>query len=108
MFHVFLLVLLMMAFALLAFSSERHRPTILRKNHRGMVLPLRSCGWLVLSSSLAYAVGTAGWALGLVAYLGHASLAAGLVYCGLLIWERYTCTSFSIRKSTKARTREDK
>ncbi|MCD2513199.1 DUF3325 domain-containing protein [Comamonas endophytica] len=49
---------------------------------------LRATGWLLLLLCLAGAVRGWGWSFGLVAYTGHTSLAAGLVYLGLILGAR--------------------
>lgn len=49
---------------------------------------LRAAGWLLLLLCLAGAVRGWGWSFGLVAYSGHTSLAAGLVYLGLILGAR--------------------
>jgi hypothetical protein len=46
-------------------------------------------GALLLWSGLAVLVDAKGSALGLVMYSGHTSLAAGLVYCTLVVIKRH-------------------
>jgi len=49
---------------------------------------LRAAGWLLLLAALWRAVHGLGWGLGLVAYSGHTSAAAGLVFVALVAWDR--------------------
>jgi hypothetical protein len=85
MTHVLMLLSSVAGFAALALATERQQDELL-----GGALPasvtraLRAAGWVLLALCLAAAVGRWGWGLGLVAYSGHTSLAAGLVYIGLV------------------------
>jgi hypothetical protein len=88
MLHLLILALLLTAFACLATTSERHRPAAFRKKYRGLALSIYLCAWLLLALALVIAVQTIGWALGLVIWFGHASIAAALVYCLLVFFQR--------------------
>jgi hypothetical protein len=85
MTHVLMLLSSVAGFAALALATERQQDELL-----GGALPVRSsralraAGGVLLAACLALAVGQWGWGLGLVAYSGHTSLAAGLVYIGLV------------------------
>jgi hypothetical protein len=85
MTHVLMLLSSAAGFAALALATERQQDELF-----GCALPtratraLRAAGWGLLAACLAVAVGHWGWGLGLVAYSGHTSLAAGLVYIGLV------------------------
>ncbi|HEY1607858.1 MAG TPA: DUF3325 domain-containing protein [Paraburkholderia sp.] len=84
------LLLCVGAFACLAMAMERHQATVL-----GRALPVaasrcvRAAGWGALGIALALVVADQGWALGLVAFSGVTSIAAGIVYGALLAWERW-------------------
>ena len=81
MTHALTLVVSVAGFAALALATERQQDVLL-----GRALPaiatrvLRGAGWGLLLASLAIAVQGWGWGFGLVAYSGHTSLAAGVVY----------------------------
>jgi len=88
--HMVVFLLCAAGFAALALAMDRHQQDVL-----GRALPpratqlLRGAGWALLLAALWQAVGAKGWALGLVAYSGHASAAAGLVFVALLAWNRW-------------------
>lgn len=88
MLHLLILALLLTAFACLALTSERHRPAAFRKKYRGLALSIYLCAWLLLVLALMIAVQAIGWALGLVIWFGHASIAAAIVYCLLVFFQR--------------------
>lgn len=89
MTHSLTLLLCVLAFAALALALERHQGAVL-----GRLLParisraLRWTGWCGLALALCVIVHRQGYALGLVSYSGHTSLAAGLVYVALIAVER--------------------
>jgi hypothetical protein len=79
------------AFACLAMAMARHQETLLRRP-----LPLsqsrclRGAGWCALGIALALSVAGQGWGMGLVAFSGTTSVAAGIVYGALIVWERWS------------------
>ncbi|SAK45649.1 hypothetical protein AWB79_01018 [Caballeronia hypogeia] len=82
-----------MAFAFLAFSMDRHQQNVFGRELRaGQSRGFRIAGWCGLVLALRFIVGNQGWALGLVAYSGCTSLAAGLVFGGLIVHERFSAT----------------
>jgi hypothetical protein len=89
MTHLLTLLFCLVAFALLAVAMERHQQTLF-----GRVLPagqsrgFRIAGWCALVLALRFIVDDDGWALGLVRYSGCTSLAAGLVFGALILYER--------------------
>ncbi|AET94151.1 MULTISPECIES: DUF3325 domain-containing protein [Caballeronia] len=77
------------AFAFLAISMDRHQTALFgREFADGRSRAFRIAGWCGLALALRFVVGNEGWALGLVTYSGCTSLAAGLVYGGLILYER--------------------
>lgn len=84
------LLLCVCALTCLAMAMERHQATVL-----GKALPvatsrgLRATGWGGLTIALSLVVAGQGWALGLVAFSGITSVAAGIVYAVLVAWERW-------------------
>lgn len=84
------LVLCVFAFACLAMAMSRHQETVF-----GGALSvaksrcLRGAGWFALAIALALVVAGQGWALGLVAFSGSVSVAAGIVFVALVAWERW-------------------
>ncbi|NYT79738.1 DUF3325 domain-containing protein [Alcaligenaceae bacterium] len=89
MIHPVLLLLALGAFASLALATERQQETVFRRS-----LPARTtrvlwfAGWALLLVALFVAVRSQGWSFGLVSYSGHTSLAAGLVFVGLVVLGR--------------------
>lgn len=89
MTHALTLVTSMAGFAALALATERQQDELLGRGLPGTVTrALRSAGWGLLLASLAIAVHGWGWGFGLVAYSGHTSLAAGVVYAAALVTAR--------------------
>lgn len=89
MSHVSISLFSLIAFALLAMAMGRHQKNLFGLElATGPTRALRSGGWAALAASLTIAVNTQGWSLGLVAWCGHISLAAGLVILALIAWER--------------------
>ncbi|ANN79520.1 DUF3325 domain-containing protein [Bordetella flabilis] len=86
MIHLLTLCICILAFAALALAMTRHQEAIFRRELQAPIAhALRGAGWCGLALGLAIIVAGRGWALGLVAYSGHTSLAAGLVYVALVI-----------------------
>lgn len=85
------LLLCVGAFSCLAMAMARHQETLL-----GQAFPaaqsrcLRGAGWCALAIALALVVAGQGWALGLVAFSGCTSVAAGTVYGALVAWARWS------------------
>lgn len=89
MTHWALFVLCLAAFGALAMATDRAQQDLLgHELPLGATRSLRLAGWLLLLLALATAVTGLGWALGLVAYSGHTSAAAGLVFLALVAWNR--------------------
>ncbi len=87
--HLPVCLLCIGAFALLACAVERPQENLFGRTLASA--PSRAlwwAGWAVLAAALAVVVRSQGWALGLVAYSGYTSLAAGLVFCALVVLER--------------------
>ncbi|KMY86447.1 hypothetical protein BUMB_03902 [Candidatus Paraburkholderia calva] len=90
MTHALKLIFCLIAFASLAASMERHQQAVL-----GHALPagqsrgFRIAGWCALVLALRYFVDDDGWALGLVRYSGFTSLAAGVVFGALIVYEHF-------------------
>ena len=77
------------AVAALAMATERAQQDVLgRALSPDATRMLRITGWALLFASLAIVVGAQGWGLGLVSYSGHTSVAAGLVFVGLIASQR--------------------
>ena len=79
----------MVLFAALAMATERQQHALMGRNlgpeaARG----LRLVGAILLLAALAWLVADRGFGLGLVMYSGHTSLAAGCVYCALVMATR--------------------
>ena len=82
-------LLSLLAFGALALAMDRHQEDIFgRALARGRTQALRIAGWLALGATLALAVREQGWSLGLIAWTGHISASAGLVFVGLLVMGR--------------------
>lgn len=88
--HAMTFLLCLAGFAPLALAMDRHQQDVLgRELQPRATLGLRCAGWALLLAALWQAVGAQGWALGLVAYSGHTSAAAGLVFVALVAWNRW-------------------
>jgi len=76
------------AFACLALSMTRHQSEVFARP-----LPLlqgyllRVAGFLLIAASLLAAIGAFGGGLGIVAWTGHMTVAAGVIFLGLT-WRR--------------------
>lgn len=87
--HAAIALTSLFAFALLAVSTFRSQEILF-----GRELParrsraLRWLGWGTLLSSLIVAVSALSVALGVVAWFGHIAMSAGLVFLGLVAWDR--------------------
>lgn len=87
--HLLTLLCCLLGLTALALAVERQQEAVF-----GRVLParniraLRLAGWGALALALWIIVARQGWALGLVSYSGHTSLAAGMVHLGLIIHGR--------------------
>ena len=87
--HLTVFVLCLLAFAALALAMERHQESLFgRALASGRTRSLRIAGWGALALALLVVVRAQGWALGLVSYSGHTSLAAGIVFSALLVYKR--------------------
>jgi len=83
------LLLCVFAFACLAMAMDRHQETVFGKALSGAASRgFRSGGWCGLVVALWLIVAARGWAMGLVCYSGMTSLAAGVVYCAVVSYER--------------------
>lgn len=88
--HLACQLLALAAFACLALAMDRHQDEVF-----GRQLPtrhtrwLRAGGWSLLLLSLIVALGGAPMSLGLVAWFGHISAAAGLVVLTLVVRSRW-------------------
>jgi hypothetical protein len=87
--HLVAAVLCIGGFAALAVATQRQQLALLSRGLApGTTRALRGAGTALLVVALAALVAEQGWGLGLVAYSGHTSLAAGIVYCALIIAAR--------------------
>ncbi|MDR5816691.1 MULTISPECIES: DUF3325 domain-containing protein [unclassified Caballeronia] len=89
MMHLLTFLFCLIAFACLAASMDRHQQAVWGREwsprtSRG----LRITGWCGLVLALRLIVDQDGWALGLVRYSGLTSLAAGIVFGSLIMWQR--------------------
>ena len=84
--HLVAAVLCIGGFAALAIATERQQHALLgRVLGRRTSRAFRIGGAVLLLAALAWLVDDRGWGLGLVMYSGHTSLAAGCVYCALVM-----------------------
>lgn len=89
MTHFLVLLLSLLAFTMLALAKKRHYKDIFRQPLKPEAARwLRMAGWSLLGLALWIVAGGEGWALGLVIYSGHTTLAAGLVYSALILYGR--------------------
>ncbi len=90
MIHFGILIIAFIGFGLVALSMDRHQEDVFKRElPRIASRALRRVGWLLLVVALAVSVRGYGWALGLVAYSGHTSAAAALVFLLLLVRGRF-------------------
>lgn len=89
MTHLSLFLLCVAAFAALALATDRAQQDVLgRELAPSATRRVRLLGWALLALALWLAVAAMGWGLGLAAYSGHTSAAAGLVFIALVAWNR--------------------
>lgn len=87
--HLIPLLLSCAGFSLLALSMARHQEDVCgRLLAPRPTLILRCSGWAFLMLALLLSVQSRGLSMGLVSWLGQLSMAAGLVFVGLLIHQR--------------------
>ena len=85
MTHLLALALCLTGFTVLALATRRQQRDLIGNSlPRPMTTALRVAGVCALLSALGLLVAWQGWGLGLVMFSGHTSLAAGLVYAGLV------------------------
>lgn len=76
-------------FLCLALAMYRHQMDLFdRELSKAHTLILRCAGWIFLLVALLVCAQTMGWGFGFVAYSGHTSMAGGLVFTGLLLFDR--------------------
>lgn len=91
MMHLLTFLLALGGFAALAAATDRAQVTLFRRELPASTSrALRACGWGALAAGLAVIVTAQGWPMGLVSFSGHTSLAAGLVFAGLILVDRRT------------------
>ena len=89
MTHLTVFALCLAAFAALALATDRaQRTTLGRELPPPSARALRAVGWVLLLLALWRTVAAMGWGIGLVAYSGHTSAAAGVVFLALIAWGR--------------------
>ena len=89
MTHVTILGRCLAGFAALALATDRaQRTTLGRELPPPSARALRAVGWVLLLLALWRTVAAMGWGIGLVAYSGHTSAAAGVVFLALIAWGR--------------------
>jgi len=97
--HLAMIVVSLAAFASLALAMERHQENLFRAAlPAGQSRALRIAGWVLLMAALVLIVRARGWSLGLVAYSGYTSFAAGAVFLTLVAAERWR-----LRRQQRAR-----
>lgn len=92
--HLLSFVLCLAGFAALALATPRqHREIVGRPLRLSTKYLLRAIGTFALLAALGLLVAWNGWSLGLVMFSGHTSLAAGLLYCSLIGYARYSLSA---------------
>ena len=87
--HLLAALLCLAGFAALAAATERQQHVLpARDLPRGGSRALRIAAAILLLVAFAALIAEEGWAMGLVMYSGHTSLAAGCVYCALIMLAR--------------------
>lgn len=87
--HLVGLLLSVAGFVLLALSMPRHQEDVLGHLLAARASLLMRCsGWGLLTAALILAIQARGTGMGLVSWAGQLSMAAGLVFVGLLIHHR--------------------
>lgn len=89
MSHFFAFMLSLTGFAALASATNRQQRDLFGKLLRpATTRMLRLSATAALLGALGVLVLQHGWALGLVMFSGHMSLAAGMIVCGLIVHAR--------------------
>jgi len=89
MSHLLAFMLSLAGFAALASATNRQQRDLFGKALRpATTRMLRLSATAALLGALSILVIQHGWALGLVMFSGHTSLAAGIVVCGLIVHAR--------------------
>lgn len=89
MINISVWVLCVASFAVLALSMPRQQEDLFGAELASRpTRAMRFAGWGGLVVALWLLVASQGWALGLVSYSGHTSVAAGLVYLSLVVVQR--------------------
>jgi len=89
MTHLPSFMLCLAGFTLLALAMHRQQKEIFRRPlGRAATRTTRITATITLLLALSLQVSELGWGLGLVTYSGHTSLAAGIVYCLLMLRAR--------------------
>lgn len=97
--HAAVFLLGVLSFACLALSMARHQQDVFGAELRPAITrALSLCGWLLQAFALYLAGQALGWSQGLVAYSGHASLAAGVVFVLLMLWQRYKLRRVDLKR----------
>ncbi|MCA6108388.1 DUF3325 domain-containing protein [Bradyrhizobium cenepequi] len=95
MSHLLSFALCLAGFTALAFATNRQQRDIFGRPLRLTTTYVhRIAGACALLFALGILVARQGWSLGLVMFSGHASIAAGIVFCALI-----GCARVSARKS---------
>lgn len=86
--HLAALALCLAGFTLMALATDRQQRALNRPLSRPAQGGLRFAAICALLLALGLLVAWQGWGLGVVMFSGHTSLAAGIVYCGLIGYTR--------------------
>ena len=87
--HASFFVVSLLGFALFAAAMHRHQESLFGQPLAARISRmLRAGGSMGLLAALVIAVRSYGWSLGLVAYSGHTSATAALVFLALVYWGR--------------------
>lgn len=79
----------LIGFFCLALAMYRHQMDLFDKEFsKARSVLLRCAGWLCLLIALLLSAHAMGWGFGLVAYSGHTSIAGGLVFLSLILFDR--------------------
>ncbi|MBX3664999.1 MAG: DUF3325 domain-containing protein [Burkholderiales bacterium] len=82
-------------FTCLALAMNRQQKALFgRALTRAATRAMRISGACALLLAFGILLARQGWGLGPVIYSGHTSLAAGIVYCALIVHARHTARSF--------------
>lgn len=89
MSHLFAFVSGLAGFAALGCAMHRQQRDLFGKAlPPAATRPLRVAGSVALAAALGILVAQYGWGLGLVMFSGHTSLAAGVVVCAMIGYQR--------------------